>query len=71
MFFLLFNLILAKILKGISSLSMSTYTMSSESEKESDERGNEQKALIKEHFALIEVEESNATFPISHCIFLL
>ena len=71
MFILLFNLILAKILKGISSLSMSAYTMSSESEKESDERGNEQKTLIGEHFAPIEVEESNATFPISHCIFLL
>ena len=73
MFILLFNLILAKILKGVSSLSMSASTVSSESEEESGDRGNEQKTLIGEHFAPIEVEveESNATFPISHCIFLL
>lgn len=71
MFILLFNLILAKILKGVSSLSMSASTVSSESEEESGDRGNEQKTLIGERFAPIEVEESNATFPIIHCIFLL
>lgn len=71
MFILLFNLILAKILKGVSSLSMSASTVSSESEEESGDRGNEQKTLIGEHFAPIGVGKSNATFPISHCIFLL
>ena len=72
MFILLFNLILAKILKGVSSLSMSASTVSSESEEKSGDRGNEQqKTLIGEHFAPIEVGKSNATFPISHCIFLL